>query len=94
MFSLERLNVHHSTHALASGPSPQLGAEKPEEEREAAAKSRSPLKITVSTLDGKRESFGLAAEQLPQEDEAGGDQTSATADEEDCAAKTSMPSVV
>ena len=45
------------------------------EERTAAAKSRSPLKNSVSTLEGKRQSFGLGVQQQAQNDgDAGADQ--------------------
>ena len=39
------------------------------EERSAAAKSRSPLKNSVSTLEGKRQRFGLGEQQQQQEEE-------------------------
>ena len=45
------------------------------EERNAAAKSRSPLKNSVSTLEGKRQAFGLAVQQQAHTDgDAGADE--------------------
>ena len=55
------------------------------EERNAATKSRSPLKNSVSTLNGKRQTFGLGLQQ--QDGETDGEQAASPTDnkEEDAA---------
>ena len=63
------------------------------EERNAATKSRSPLKNSVSTLEGKRQAFGLGLQQ--KDGETDGEQAASSTDnKDDGAAKAPGASVV
>ena len=63
------------------------------DERNAATNSRSPLKNSVSTLEGKRKAFGLGMQQ--KDGETDGEQAPpATDDKEEDAAESPGASVV